>query len=158
MRSGLCTTILRMPDFTFSRLAAGDLEEVIAALRAAELPTDDISEARTTFFRLADSKDSLGWAALERSGADALLRSVLTVENRRHSGLGSELVRRIARTAAEEGIERLWLLTETAAPFFAKLGFVEARRDHAPATIRDTSEFRSVCPASAICMTMALGR
>jgi amino-acid N-acetyltransferase len=147
-----------MPERTFARLPPEDLAEVIGALAAAGLPTADIDGARMTFFRLADERGPLGWAALERRGSDALLRSVLTAPDRRSGGVGTALVRRVTALAFDEGIERLWLLTETAAPFFARLGFVEVPRAEAPAALRETTEFRSICPASATCMALTLAR
>jgi N-acetylglutamate synthase-like GNAT family acetyltransferase len=144
-----------MPDPVFSRLPAGGLAELAKALREAGLPADDLDGARMAFFRLADGHQVLGWAALEGAGPDLLLRSVLTTSDRR-AGIGSELVRRVGRFAAEQGAERLWLLTETAEPFFRKMGFAETPRASAPPAIQETSEFRSVCPASATCMTMAI--
>lgn len=147
-----------MPDGKLTRLPTGDLAEVAEALRAAGLPAEDLDGSRMTFFRLADDQGALGWAAVERHGPDALLRSVLTVTDRRSSGIGSNLVRRVSALAADGGVERLWLLTETAAPFFAKLGFIETERASAPAGMQDTTEFRSVCPASGTCMTLKLVR
>lgn len=58
--------------------------------------------------------------------------------------------------ALRDGIERLWLLTETAEPFFARLGFERVSREMAPPTIQLTSEFGSVCAASASCMMLKL--
>lgn len=145
-----------MTELRFSRLPDEELAEVTDALGAAGLPTADIDGSRMTFFRLADDRGVLGWAALERDGPEALLRSVLTVTDRRSGGIGSDLVRRVSALAAEEGVERLWLLTETAAPFFAKLGFAETERAGAPASMQETSEFRSICPASATCMMLRL--
>lgn len=145
-----------MAELHFAQLHADEFAEAIFALRQAALPADDIDAERMTFFRLADDAGALGWAALEQYGPDALLRSVLTVPDRRSSGVGTELVRRVSASAADQGVERLWLLTETAAPFFAKLGFIESGRENAPASMRGTTEFRGVCPASATCMTMTL--
>ena len=147
-----------MPERTFHRLPPGGLTEVTGALAAAGLPTADIDGARMTFFRLADDHGPLGWAALERHGSDALLRSVLTAPDRRSSGVGTNLVQQVSASAVEEGVERLWLLTESAAPFFARLGFAETPRAEAPAAMQETTEFRSVCPASATCMTLKLAR
>lgn len=142
----------------FSRLPADAFADATAALRQASLPTEDIDAQRMTFFGLADDQGALGWAALEQYGPDALLRSVLTVPDRRNGGVGTMLVKRVSAAAADQGVERLWLLTETAAPFFARLGFAETQRANAPASMQETTEFRSVCPASATCMTMMLAR
>lgn len=129
-----------------------------SALRAAGLPADDIRPDVAAFFQLEEAGEALGWAALERHGDDALLRSVLVAPAHRRGGIGKDLVGRVAGEAAAAGIVRLWLLTEGAAPFFAKLGFVIARREDAPEAIRQTSEFAGVCPGSAACMTLALAR
>ena len=48
------------------------------------------------------------------------------------------------------------LLTTTAASFFAKRGYRPLARDEAPAAVRATAEFRSICPASATCMGKSL--
>ena len=147
-----------MSERRFSQLEPDRLGAVAEALAAAGLPTADIDAERMVFFELADDQGPLGWAALEGSGADLLLRSVLTIPDSRGGGIGSDLVRRVGASAANEGVERLWLLTETAAPFFAGLGFAETPRASAPPAMQDTSEFRSVCPASATCMMLALRR
>jgi mannose-6-phosphate isomerase-like protein (cupin superfamily) len=56
------------------------------------------------------------------------------------------------------GIERLYLLTTTAERFFTRLGFQRCGRSDAPPEIQATSQFRSVCPTSAVCMARDLGR
>lgn len=125
------------------------------ALRQAALPIDDLgAEARV--YELRDDGGALGWAALERFGGDALLRSVVIAPHRRGEGVGADLVGKIGAEAKQSGISRLWLLTETAEPFFARIGFARAVRDGAPSAIRETSEFSTVCPASAVCMSKAL--
>jgi mannose-6-phosphate isomerase-like protein (cupin superfamily) len=50
------------------------------------------------------------------------------------------------------GVRRLYLLTTTAEAYFAKRGFERCAREAAPAAIRQTREFRSLCPDTAACM------
>ena len=137
-------------------LGGRDLTEFKAALRSAGLSADDLREDRTDIYLLEDADGAIGWAALERCGDESLLRSVLVLDHRRRSGAGSDLVRRVVARAADQGVRRLWLLTETAVPFFERLGFRPTERSAAPAPIRETSEFRHVCPASAACMALSL--
>ena len=139
------------------RVDAGEIGDMRLALRKADLPADDLRPEITSFYRLDGPAGPLGWAAVERHGSEGLLRSVLISGHERGRGLGSDLVSRVMRAAADDGIERLWLLTETASPFFATLGFTAAERADAPAAIRDTSEFAHVCPSSAACMVRELG-
>jgi len=138
------------------RLDRDGLGEAAEALRRAGLPFEDLDGPALEVFRLDGEAGPLGWAALERHGADALLRSVVVAEARRGTGAGGELVARVARRAAGEGVERLWLLTETAAPFFAGLGFAPITRGEAPEPIRRTGEFSGLCPDAAVCMTKRL--
>lgn len=116
------------------------------------MPSDDLGHV--DFFELRRDGYALAWAGLERHGADALLRSVVVRD--RGAGAGTELVRQVMRAAADQGMTRLWLLTETAEPFFARFGFHSTLRDDAPEAIRQSSEFAGVCPASAVCMVRAL--
>ena len=131
-------------------LAPADLGELRRALADAALPHDDLHEPGRRFYRLDDAGRTLGWAGLEIEGVEALLRSVVVLG--RGQGTGRDLVALVCGEARRLGVERLWLLTTTAAPFFAKVGFTEAARDAAPAPIRATREFRDICPASATCM------
>lgn len=135
-------------------LAPSELPALAAALAAAGLPDGDLAEPGRRFYRLDDGGRTLGWAGLEIDGSEALLRSVVVPDRGR--GTGRDLVARVVDAARADGIERLWLLTTTAAPFFAKLGFAEAARDAAPAAIRATREFRDICPASACLMVRRL--
>jgi N-acetylglutamate synthase-like GNAT family acetyltransferase len=52
----------------------------------------------------------------------------------------------------------LYLLTTTAERYFPSFGFHPIRREQVPAGIRETEEFRSACPASAVVMERNLGR
>jgi amino-acid N-acetyltransferase len=76
--------------------------------------------------------------------------------NRQRHGLGQELVRRLEREAVADGVTVLVLLTQTAEPFFSRLGYVAIDRESAPAEIKASAEFRLLCPASAVCMSKAL--
>jgi amino-acid N-acetyltransferase len=145
-------------DWRLVRLEGAALPEMKTALRNAGLPADDLREEITAFFRFESTAGPAGWAALEPYGPDALLRSVLVLPQHRGSGTGSEMLHQVLAAAAGMGTRRLWLLTETAAPFFEKHGFRRAERSEAPASIAATTEFRETCPASAVCMTRSLSR
>ena len=135
------------------------VEEVDAlrqALVDAGLPADDLDPGVARIFRLNEDGRCLGWAAVERHGSEGLLRSVVVPAAHRGAGLGTELIGRVMQAAARDGVTRLWLLTETAAPFFAALGFAPSDRAAASEPIRQSSEFGGVCPATAQCMVADL--
>lgn len=137
-------------------LLPSHLLEIRAQLRGAGLPLDDIDEPGRRFYRLELAGAPIGWAGLQAYGTDALLRSIVIADHLRGQSRGRLLVSTIATEARQLGVERLWLLTTTAAGFFIKLGFDTVRREAAPAAIQASREFASICPASATCMMLSL--
>lgn len=126
---------------------------VRALLTEAELPSDDITAAHLTHFLGLGHRDAPdGIVGLELYGAEALLRSLAVSHEARGRGLGQALVAAAERQAREHGVTRLYLLTTTAAAFFARLGYVEAPRSQAPASIQATAQFSSLCPTSSAFM------
>ena len=79
----------------------------------------------------------VGAAAVEPYGQAGLLRSVVVAESRRGTGLGRELVAAAEALAQEEGIRELYLLTETAADWFPRLGYEVVDREEARAAVGD---------------------
>lgn len=144
-----------------------DLTRIEDLLRAADLPAEDLETSPVRLFFGYDGEASndgpdeasafVGAGGLEVYGADALLRSVVVPEERRGEGHGGALCDAIEARAAEEGVERLYLLTTTAEGFFAGRGFEVVDRDDAPASIRDTAEFRELCSETATCMRKDVG-
>ncbi len=98
----------------------------------------------------------LGAAATERYGDAALLRSVAVLGPVRGQGLGRALVERALADARAAGAREAWLLTETAEPFFAGLGWTAADRARAPTSVAASVEFTTACPTTAITMRRPL--
>lgn len=135
----------------------GDLAAIQELLHRAGLPTDDLRCAPGLQVYVLEAEGLLaGVIGLERFGASALLRSLAVEPEYRGRGLGRELVAQLERYAQAGGVERLVLLTETAEAFFRRLDYVPIDRSNAPEAIKQSAEFRSLCPASAICMTKPL--
>lgn len=138
------------------RLNDSDLGQLEAALDLAGLPHDDVREAGRLFY--SSGEDEPSFVGLEVFGPDALLRSLVVPPAARGKGLGISIVEALIVEAKKNGIERLWLLTTTAADFFAAIGFEAAERAEAPPSIQTTREFRDLCPASAAFMKLDLTR
>jgi amino-acid N-acetyltransferase len=98
----------------------------------------------------------VGAVALERHGNAAMLRSLVVRPDHRGTGLGRALVRHAERCALDEGIEALCLLTTTAAELFTRHGYERIQRAEAPTAVRQSEEFRSLCPGSAVCLLKRL--
>jgi len=138
-----------------TRLQAGELAGLAWFLYDAHLPSSDLAELGRVFFRF-DADSLVGYGGLEGEGADRLLRSVVVLPDRRSAGIGHALVAALEQEACKLGVERLHLLTTSAASFFRTLGYAAADRDAAPTTIAASREFTSLCPASADYLVKAL--
>ena len=131
----------------------GQDADLVAALNAERLPTEDLNQAGRRFHRFVDEQGLVGFGGLEGHGPDQLIRSVVTTPARRGQGLGQALLTALEAEARHDGAERLHLLTTTAAPFFSRYGYQAADRATAPDAIAASREFASLCPASAAYMT-----
>lgn len=125
-------------------------------LERSGLPTSDLSTARLEFVLAINAGQIVGIGALERFGGAALLRSVAVEPQWRSSGVGRLLIDELERSARSAGVSEIILLTLTAADFFRRLGYGTKDRARIPAAVLDSAEFRSLCPASAICMAKRL--
>jgi amino-acid N-acetyltransferase len=133
------------------------LEPVRALLAAAALPADGLADQFPAGYVVAVREGAVvGAAGIEVYGADGLLRSVVVAATLRGSGLGHTLTFDRIRWARERGLGSLWLLTTTAASFFARIGFAPAERNAAPPVLRASTEFAHACPASAVCQRLDL--
>ena len=142
-------------DAALTRVKPEDLDAVLALLSEASLPLDGVAEHFANFL-VADLGDSIfGTVGLEVYGRSALLRSLAVDSRCRGQGLGSALTDRMLTEARSRGVERVFLLTETAPEFFAKFGFKRIERDGADEAIHQSVEFQAACCESAICMQLA---
>ncbi len=90
----------------------------------------------------------VGMALLERYAEGGLLRSVAVEPAWQGRGIGRRLVDVMLEEARREGLSQVFLLTETAADFFARLGFVPVTREKVPASVRAAPQFTYLCPIS----------
>jgi len=131
------------------------LIKAIRLLENCKLPTSDI-QPETKFFVMEEDSKVIATVALEHDNNDALLRSLSVETNYRNKGIGEQMVSFIENYARQLGAQYVYLLTTTAADFFAKKGYHEIERTEVPLFIQNTSEFSSVCPSSATVMKKQL--
>ena len=135
------------------------LPAVQRLLAQSRLPTADLTPALMQHFLACGTpEDPAGVVGLELHGPLALLRSLAVAEKYRGSGLGKILVAVAEAHAQSQGVRELCLLTTTAERFFERLGYQRTAREAAPAAIRESSEFTTLCPASAAFMCKRLDR
>ena len=133
--------------------SAADLPAIRAFLADAQLPVADLVDSTPVrFWLIRDGERLLGTVALENYADVAVLRSLAVSGGRRGKGLGQLLLFYAESLARRDGIRALCLLTTTASGLFERHGYERIARSDAPGAVRQSEEFRSLCPDSAICM------
>jgi len=126
-------------------------------LAAEDLPVADLNAEKVSGFLVAEEgTDMLGLIGIELYDTVGLLRSLVIAPRARRLGLGGKLVGALEFAAETAGVTELWLLTIDAQQFFARLDYRIVAREDAPASIRETGEFSSLCPDSAHLMMKRL--
>lgn len=133
-----------------------DLPAIQTLLESWQLPIEGIDEHLNHFFVLEEGKKILGSIGLEIYGNKALLRSLAVAPEVRGKGYGHRLYQAVLDMAVSIELEEIVLLTETARDFFERHGFRVIKRESVDQRIRNSVEFRTCCPASAVCMRLRL--
>jgi amino-acid N-acetyltransferase len=139
----------------YSFASAEDEEKIKQILAAGDLPYQDISSSLLQHFLIVkDDNASIlaGVVGLEQKDDVGLLRSLTVVKSYRRQGLAIQLVKKIEEYARSKKVATLYLLTLTAEDFFTKRGYQKADRKSAPPVLQETTEFKSLCPETAVCM------
>jgi amino-acid N-acetyltransferase len=142
---------------TIAPARPADLAEILALLQRSRLPAAGLASHVWSAVVARDGGRVVGSAALELYGGSALLRSVAVEAELRGQGVGRRLATAALALAREHGVLTVYLLTETAAEFFARLGFSRLDREEVDPAVRQSAEFREACPASAVSMVLRLG-
>jgi amino-acid N-acetyltransferase len=81
------------------------------------------------------------------------LRSLAVAEESRGKGCGKSLLETAERYAQSKGRKSLYVITDTASGFFARMGYLEVERINVPDIIRNTPEFTHLYPDNAVVMS-----
>ena len=151
-----------MPVVRLRPVRPDDRAYVERLLESSGLPTADLDAARPSLFVCVgesarrESERRIGVAGLEVNGNAGLLRSVAVEQSARGRGCGNSICEKLLGRARNRDLDAVYLLTTTAAGFFADLGFETVERENVPEAIRSTAEFSDICPTSATCMKKTL--
>jgi len=133
-----------------------ELDPVADLLAAHDLPHQDIQDSPAVFYQARRAGQRVAIGGLETCPPDALLRSLLVLDEQQGQGIGSAVCKSLENRARRQGIETVYLLTTTASGFFADRGYERIDRQDAPEPIQATTEFSQLCPDSAVCMAKEL--
>ena len=135
-----------------TRLSPDRLHQLESLLVSNNLPADDCADHADCFYGMFDNDCLVAAGGLETAGQYALLRSVVVHPQYRGRGLARVMSEFLLQQARSQNIAAVYLLTETAAAYFEKLGFSLVARTQVPAEIANTRQFSSLCPDSASCL------
>lgn len=133
-----------------------DLGSIARLLKEYDLPTQDIGVSDIEFYILKEGENLVACIGLEIIGETGLLRSLAIEKESAHQGIGTQLVKFILDESSAKQLKSIFLLTETAAPFFTKLGFKTIERNSAPEAMQRSTEFSELCAETAVCMKIDL--
>lgn len=142
---------------TIRTATSSDVPAIESLLLASQLMTDGMKESLANFFVAEDKGTLAGVGGLEDCGGKlGLLRSFAVLPAYRNRGIAKQLYEQVIAHARQSGITGLYLLTTTAQDYFARFGFAAMARASAPEAIRNTQQFRGLCPDSAVLMFRSL--
>ena len=121
-------------------------------LQAVDLPSQDINDKIHLFYSQGEQEFPIACGGFEQYDHIGLLRSVAIRQEAQGKGMGKQWVSQLLEEAKKMGLQELYLLTTTAEHFFEKMGFVQHEREKVPQAIKNSEEFSSLCPSTAILM------
>ena len=125
-------------------------------LREFDLPNSDIENESLNLFTISRTNQVVGIVGFEQYDVHGLLRSFVIDKNYQSKGLGAQALVVVETMANQQGVEQFYLLTTTADKFFARNDYTVFDRQAVPESISKTTEFRTLCPDSAVCMRKIL--
>ncbi|MCP4485892.1 MAG: GNAT family N-acetyltransferase [Gammaproteobacteria bacterium] len=132
------------------------LQALEALLKQSKLPLEDCEQHLGNCIGIFENGGLVASGGIEISGHLGLLRSVAVHKDFRRQGLAAAIIDHLQQQACSRGVHALYLLTETAGPYFARRGYRLIARDQLPPEIQITRQFQSLCPASAEAMVISL--
>ncbi len=148
---------MKKPEFQVHPAQPEEWPALRRLLRVCHLTEAGVAEQLHHVRVVRHEGQPIGMAMLERYAEGGLLRSVAVDPAWQGQGIGTLLVTALIEEARKEGIPQVFLLTETAAGFFARLGFEPITRETVPPSVRQASQFTHLCPASSRVMRYMLG-
>lgn len=158
-------TLIAPRPFTIRAATAADLPAVSALLTSAKLAPNAVEVQFGPQFAVAVddvTRTVIGVAGIEvyRDVASdiGLLRSAAVDAEWQGMGVGTALTTERLAWAEREQLAAIFLLTETAADYWSRFGFIRIARDAAPPALQSAHEWKQGCPASAVAMALKLKR
>ena len=142
-----------MVDYKLRQATDNDLQAIEVLLAASGLPTVQVAPYVKQFWVAeAGDKSLVGVLGLQTERKQALLRSFAVAAPQRKCGTGLALVQHVLGQLRQQAYTEVYLLTQTADRYFARLGFGVIDRTAMPQTLLVQSGLDQACPCSSVCM------
>lgn len=112
-----------------------DLGAIKVLLAVCLLPSQEVDDANCAFFVAESERGIIGVCSIESCSGVALLRLLGVMPGYRKQQIGRRLVHRAMNHAEDQGLDHLYLLTETAKNYFQSIGFTSQDKKSAPGGI-----------------------
>ncbi len=139
------------------RAAPGDLAFVLSLVEECGLPVEGIREHFGRFLVARAGRRRTGCVGMEVYGEHVLLRSLAVSRKARKKGIGAALLARAIGEARDAGGRTAWGLTTFGKRgLFDRFGVRVVPRSGAPPALSGSSQFRGVCPETAVLIALSL--
>ncbi len=143
--------------YSFRKATAADFPEIQKILDRVSLPADGVEAHLQNFLICQVAESIVACGGFEAYFPAALLRSLAVLPAYQGKGIGQKLINTLLEKFRIERFNQLFLLTFDAEKYFQRhFGFRVVSRSQAPPAIRNSVEFTTACPQSAICMVKNL--
>jgi amino-acid N-acetyltransferase len=137
--------------------APEDLPFVIGLMKESGLPVEGVANHFGRYLVARRGEERIGCVGMEIYGENVLLRSLAVVRRFRNAGAGGALLGRAIAAARTGGARTAWGLTTFGNKgIFLRFGFRAVPRIQAPPALLRSSQFRGVCPESAVLITLSI--
>jgi amino-acid N-acetyltransferase len=142
------------------RIRSANIDDLATAreiLNLCDLPLEGLEDQFGDNYCIVELEDEIvGLGGIEKYGSLGLIRSVAVKPGVQRKQIGTAIVKERLAWARRAGLSGIYLLTTTADQFFVKLGFIVIRREDVAPEIKESSEYSTVCPDSAVVMFKSL--
>jgi N-acetylglutamate synthase-like GNAT family acetyltransferase/protein-tyrosine-phosphatase len=140
------------PTTSVGPASGGDLDAIRRLLAEALLPLGDVGDPDLRFIVARQDGRVVGCAGLQAFGEDGQLRSMAVHWTSRTAGLGSSLHGRLLYEALQAGVRTLYVVTTTAADFFARQGYRKVQPADVPKGVVGSEEYATFVPGGGVVM------
>jgi len=140
----------------YRQASLADLKEIEKLLEGSNLPASDCAPHIDNFIVAERDSTIIGVGGFERCGELALLRSFVVLADHKSNGIAEKIFQLVKDRATDSGIQQFYLLTTTASHYFMRFGFSACSRHDVPAGIKQTKQFKELCPSTATVMVLDL--